>query len=136
DVERVEVHFMIRAALEGLAVRLATEHVDNEALVHLEKMHHQLQALAAANDLVAWDEANIAFYRFLFGCCQAPDLIAMIDLQRDRSPRFRHFPKVLVQRARESDEPREALLSAMRRRAAQTAWPQHDGRVVQLGTLR
>jgi len=116
DVEKIEVHFLIRGALEGLAVRLAASHMTEEILERLGEWDGRLARLAASGDLTTWNEENIAFHRFLFGCSRAPDLVALIDLQRDRSPRYRHFPEVLAERARESDGERPVLLAALRAR--------------------
>src|SRR5579884_1334648 len=116
DVEKIEVHFLIRGALEGLAVRLAASRMTEETLERLEEWDGRLARLAASGEHATWNEENIAFHRFLFGCSRAPDLVALIDLQRDRSPRYRHFPEVLAERARESDGERRALLAALRAR--------------------
>jgi DNA-binding GntR family transcriptional regulator len=135
DVEKIEVHFMIRAALEGLAVRLACAHATDEALARLEELDRQLRRLAAADDLAGWNEANIAFHRFLFDCSGSPELVGMIDLQRDRSPRFRHFPDVLAQRAREADGPRAERVAAVRARDGERAEGLHRAVVTRTGQL-
>jgi DNA-binding GntR family transcriptional regulator len=135
DIEKIEVHFMIRAALEGLAVRLASAHATEADLKRLGEFDRRLQGLAASDDLGGWNEANIAFHRFLFDCSGSPELVAMIDLQRDRSPRFRHFPDVLAQRAREADTPRAELLAAVGAREGETAERLHRAVVTRTGQL-
>lgn len=135
DPEQLEVHFMIRAALEGLAVRLAANHVSDTDLARLTALDEELCALAQAGDTALWNNRNIDFHRFLFACSRSPDLVAMIDLQRDRSPRFRHFPHVLAQRARESDALRAELLLALRARDGETAEKLHRLNVTRTGHL-
>jgi DNA-binding GntR family transcriptional regulator len=134
-VEKIDVHFMIRAALEGLAVRLAAVHATAPALDQLAAFDRQLRQLVASGDMTSWNETNIAFHRFLFDCSGSPELVAMIDLQRDRSPRFRHFPDALAQRARESDEPRSHLLTALRARDGELAESLHRATVTRTGQL-
>src|SRR5579883_1076625 len=63
NVEKVEVHFMIRGVLEGLAVRLAAMNLTPTDLDRLVVLDRQLDQLAAASDLNAWDECNLSFYK-------------------------------------------------------------------------
>ena len=135
DIEKIEVHFMIRGALEGLAVRLAASHVSPQELARLEEMDRQLRSLAERKDFAAWNEQNIAFYRFLFDCCRSPELVAMIDLQRDRSPRFSHFPDALEERARNAHVQRGQVLAAVASGEAETAERLHRESVAQTGQL-
>jgi len=121
DVEKIEVHFEIRGVLEGLAVRLAAAHLTDDELAQLVSWDRRLAEFAATSEFAAWNEANIAFHRFLFGLSRSPELIAMIDLQRDRSPRYRHFPEILAIRARESDQERQTLFVALRERDGEAA---------------
>ena len=114
DVEKIEAHFMIRGALEGLAARLAATRVTSVELEHLRMLDNRLRKFAIVEDFADWNNLNIEFYRVLFACSNSSELTAMIDLQRDRSPRFRHFPDVLAQRAKEADEARRELLEALR----------------------
>ncbi|HEY8743471.1 MAG TPA: GntR family transcriptional regulator [Chloroflexota bacterium] len=113
DVEKIEVHFMIRAALEGLAARLATNHMTPALLEQLALEDEELRRLAATDELLTWNERNTHFYRRILDCCQSPDLVAMINLQRDRSPLLRHFPEVLAERAAEQNVTRRVLLEAL-----------------------
>ncbi|MGI8914894.1 MAG: GntR family transcriptional regulator [Chloroflexota bacterium] len=115
DVEKIEVHFMVRAALEGLAARLATSHITPVLLDELTVRDGELRRLASAGDLITWNERNTQFYRCILARCQSPDLVAMIDLQRDRSPLLRHFPEVLAERAAEQNITRRGILEALRR---------------------
>lgn len=121
DVEKIAVHFMVRAALEGLAVRLAAAHVTPALLAQLALHDEELRRLAAAGDLLAWNTQNTQFYRSILACCHSQDLIDMIDLQRDRSPLLRHFPEVLAERATEQNVTRHQLLEALRRGDAAAA---------------
>lgn len=114
DEEQIEIHFAIRGALEGLAVRLAVNHLAPANFDRLASLSHQLDQLAETHDLQAWDACNLAFYRLLFSFARSSELSALINLQRDRSPRYRHFPTVLKQRAQETGESRRALLDALR----------------------
>ena len=135
DPGKIEVHFQIRGVLEGLAIRSAAALLTVAALDHLTALHQDLQRLAAAEDLVAWDRTNLDFYRYLFDCSRAPELVALIDIQRDRSPRYRHFPDVLAQRARETNEGRTHLLTALREGDGERAERLHRENVAHLGRL-
>lgn len=135
DPEKIEVHFMIRAALEGLAVRLAVAHLTPEIFEQLATLDQQLTELGEAQDFRAWDERNLTFYRLLFDCSHSSDLVALIDVQRDRSPRYRHFPGVLSLRAQETRESRRSLLAALRARDVEGAERLHRANVTRVGQL-
>lgn len=135
DVEKIEVHFMIRGVLEGLAVKLAAAHLTPAELAQLEALDGQLDQLAREEGLSAWNECNVAFYRLLFAGSRSPELVALVDLQRDRSPRYRHFPDVLRQRAQETVESRPALLAALRTGDGDTAERLHRANVTRVGQL-
>ena len=135
DLEKIEVHFLIRGALEGIAVSLAASHLSVESLNELKRRDQELNQLAATGDYVTWNEKNIAFHRFLFDCAQSPELVAMIDLQRDRSPRFHHFQDVLIQRANESDIARQNLLAALDVGDRETVERLHRESVARTGQL-
>lgn len=135
DAERIEVHFMIRAALEGLAARLAAKHHQDAELARLEEFDRELRERSRMEDWPGWNGANIAFHRYLFSLSRSADLVAMIDLQRDRSPRFRHFPEVLARRAAESDSPRAELLAALRARDVEAAERLQRAVVLRTGEL-
>jgi DNA-binding GntR family transcriptional regulator len=121
DVEKIEVHFMVRAALEGLAMRLATAHITPTLFEQLSTLDADLRRLAGDGDLLAWHTGNTEFYRSILACCHSQDLVDLIDLQRDRSPLLRHFPEVLAERAAEQNVTRRALLDAIRRQDGATA---------------
>lgn len=114
--EKIEIHFLIRGVLEGLAVRLAASHLTDQALEQIDAFDRNLIALEDSADFTTWNETNIAFRRFVFEFSCSPELVAMIDLQRDRSPRYRHFSGVLALRAREGRGERHALIEALRAR--------------------
>lgn len=113
DVEKLGLHFLIRGVLEGLAVRLACSHITEADLERLREYDRQLRELAEAEDFTSWNRLNLTFYRMLFDCSHSAELVEMIDLQRDRTPRYHHFPEVLAERSRASTADREHLLAAV-----------------------
>lgn len=135
DVERIETHFQIRGVLEGLAVKLAAGHAARVEIDRLDSLDRQLDALAEQQDLDRWDDCNLAFYQLLFSLSRSTDLVALIDVQRDRSPRYRHFPDVLRQRAQETAESRRALLDALRSGDGDAAERMHRANVTRVGQL-
>jgi len=135
DEEQIEIHFAIRGTLEGLAVRLAVNHLTPVDLDRLTSLSHQLDQLAETQDFHAWDACNLDFYRLLFSFARSSELIALVNLQRDRSPRYRHFPSVLKQRARETGESRRALLDALRADDADAAERLQRANVARAGQL-
>ena len=135
DVERIETHFQIRGVLEGLAVKLAASHATPAEIDRLASLDRQLDRLAELQDLDGWDACNLSFYRLLFSMSRSLDLVALVDLQRDRSPRYRHFPDVLRQRARETAENRRALLDALRSGDGDAAERLHRANVTRVGEL-
>jgi DNA-binding GntR family transcriptional regulator len=114
DPAQIEAHFQIRGALEGLAARLAAASLTPGELEYLAALHRELERAAADGDFPAWDSLNLEFYRRVFDGSRSPELIALINVQRDRSPRYRHFPEVLARRAREAGPGRAELLDALR----------------------
>ena len=135
DVEMIEVHFLIRAALEGLAVRLAMGHLTDAVLDELGDYYRRLVQFAAVGDYTSWLQDNLAFYRRLFEQAHSPELIAMIELQRDRSPRYQHFPDVLAQRAQEAGKTRRDLLAALSARDGEAAERIHRSGVHRTGEV-
>ena len=135
DPAKIELHFQIRGALEGLAIRLAATLLTAPELDRLAALHQDLEHLAVARNFAAWDHTNLDFYRYLFDCSRAPELVAFIDIQRDRSPRYRHFPDVLAHRARGAGEGRIQLLAALREGDGERAERLHRENVAQLGRM-
>lgn len=135
DEEQIEIHFAIRGALEGLAVRLAIHHLTSADFDRLTSLSHELDQLAESQDFQAWDSCNLDFYRLLFSFARSSELAALINLQRDRSPRYRHFPSVLKQRAQETAESRRTLLDALRAGDADAAERLQRANVSRVGQL-
>ena len=135
NIADIETHFLIRSVLEGLAARFAAMKVTSPELDRLESLHRHLDQLAAQQDFHAWDEYNLTFYQLLFRLSRASELVALIDLQRDRSPRYRYFPDVLRQRAQETSEGRRQLLDALRNGDGEAADQLQRANVVRAGTL-
>jgi DNA-binding GntR family transcriptional regulator len=114
DPTQLEVHFQIRGVLEGLAARLAPAALKPAEIEQLTALHRELERAAEDGDLPSWDGLNLEFYRRVFDGSRSPELIALTNVQRDRSPRYRHFPGVLARRAREAGSGRAELLDALR----------------------
>jgi len=101
----------------------------------LTSLSHQLDQLAETQDFQTWDSCNLAFYRLIFSFARSSELTALINLQRDRSPRYRHFPSVLKQRAQETAESRQGLLEALRAGDADAAERLQRENVARVGQL-
>jgi DNA-binding GntR family transcriptional regulator len=135
DPGKIVLHFQIRAVLEGLAVRLAAAALTEDDLDRLAALDRELDRLAAADDHAGWDGANLAFYRSLFDGARAPELVALIDVQRDRSPRYHHFPDVLARRIPGATEGRKILLAALREEDGEKAERVHRDNVERAGEV-
>lgn len=135
DPAKIDLHFQVRAVLEGLAIRLAASARTSAQLEHLTVLSRNLERLAEDGDLPGWDDRNLAFHQSLFECAQAPELVELIDLQRDRSPRYRHFPEALAQRVREANAARVAVLEAIQAGDGDRAELLHRANVIRAGQV-
>jgi DNA-binding GntR family transcriptional regulator len=67
--------YQVRAALEGLTVRLAVESKNSKVLAHLTKLHQRMQEKAAKGDRKQFQELNQQFHEVMIKASQNQYLI-------------------------------------------------------------
>jgi DNA-binding GntR family transcriptional regulator len=85
DLEEVREVALMRAELEGLALRQAAQHLTSSILDQAEEA-----TVAGDNsrDVRSWEEANRRFHRLVLTPCGMPRLLAAIDDLHSVSARF------------------------------------------------
>lgn len=125
---------VIRAALEGAAVRTAVSHVTDEMLTELRQLHASMDAAAAAND-PEYPQMNRLFHGQLYQACPYPQLRSMVTSLLERGRRWRivrFLPTYLPQ----SQSEHLAVLQALDRRDGDAAerlvrqHVEHAGRLI------
>ena len=101
----------MRAALEGLAVRLA---VPRATAADLEAAEAQIEISDAAKTLAVWSEANWRFHRLLYAPCRRNRLLETLEgLWRASDRYLRVVWQEAAWQGRSQDEHR-AILAAFR----------------------
>lgn len=74
--EELEEIYLLRRVLEGLAVRLAVPHIDDERLAVLEEI---LRTMDETEDADTWIDLNYRFHHTIYEAARRPRLLALID---------------------------------------------------------
>lgn len=119
DADEILETSVIRAALEGAAVRAAVSHVTDEALVELHQLHASMDAAAAAND-PEYPQMNRVFHGQLYQACPYPLLRSMVTSLLERGRRWR-IVRFLPTYLPESQAEHLAVLQALDRRDGEAA---------------
>lgn len=85
DIGEVREVALMRAALEGLALRHAAPHLTRSILDAAEEATN---AADRSRDVRTWEEANRRFHRAILAPCAMPRLLAAIDDLHAMSARF------------------------------------------------
>jgi DNA-binding GntR family transcriptional regulator len=85
DLKEVREVALMRAELEGLALRLAAPHLTSSIL---EEAEEATVAGDNSRDVRSWEEANRRFHRLILTPCAMPRLLAAIDDLHAVSARF------------------------------------------------
>ncbi len=119
DPEEILETSVIRAVVEGAAVRTAVEHLTDEMIERLRALHALMDTAAAAND-EEYPQLNREFHGQLFQSCPYPQLrsLAMSLLDRGRRWRIVRFLPVYLP---QSQSEHLAILQALEGRDAESA---------------
>lgn len=110
DLKEVREVAEMRAALEGLALRHAAQHLTSAILDAAEEATREGDAAA---DVYAWEEANRRFHRLILAPCDMARLLAAIDDLHAASARFL-FSAWQSGWEKRTDHDHRAILAALR----------------------
>ncbi|WP_019004506.1 GntR family transcriptional regulator [Cohnella laeviribosi] len=122
----------IRRVLEGLAIRSAVEHINDESIDELQTIVQQMESKLSNNRFDEYSKLNKKFHQILYDASankQAVDMILKIKTQLNRL----HLKTILMPgRKDESHEEHKAIFAAVKKRdpdAAEAAIMQHVNRI-------
>ncbi|OCJ11636.1 GntR family transcriptional regulator [Rhizobium sp. AC27/96] len=110
DLKEVREVAEMRAALEGLALRHASQHLTSAILDAAEEATREGDAAA---DVHAWEDANRRFHRLILAPCGMARLLAAIDDLHAASARFL-FSAWQSGWEKRTDHDHRAILAALR----------------------
>jgi len=114
--ERAEEVYRLRAVLEPLAARLATERATDEDVARAETVLARLDDAVRHARSSAVPELNAAFHRALYAACGSPYLVEFVDRLWNGLP---YQAISLASRAQDSHVEHRAILDAFRSRDAE-----------------
>ena len=112
DVNLTREIYMIRGVLEGLAARLAAQHVTPEIIRRMEQEQQKLSEALEQGDSQAMRRSNYEFHTILYAAADSPVLMGLIESLMARSPYDSLWVK--PERAAESLLQHERILQAIR----------------------
>jgi len=90
DMSQVKEIFAIRAALEGLAVKLAMENFNHEIIKEMEDILKEMQKGIKSQDLDQIVECNTRFHDCIIKTAGSSKLFEMLQNIKEQIQRFRH----------------------------------------------
>lgn len=125
--------YTLRAAIEGLAARLATQRASEEEIAALEKVVKEMRASAQAGDLSRLTEQDMAFHKRL---CRAAHHRRLFDIWLSMNAQIRLFIDITDQfhlPAEDVVRRHEDVVRAIRRGRAEEAGQLLSRDIVELG---
>lgn len=113
--------YIIRAAMESLAVELAVQTITDEAILELQGLENEMDERLEQNDLSRYIELNSQFHLKLYSYCGSPQLVSMIDSSWKRVDLYRRFFMTHSQGISLEIANHKDLLDACRRRDGELA---------------
>ena len=113
--------FRIRVVLEGLAARLACEHISQAELDQMEAVNRKIQQLGDQHDEDEFEQLNLEFHSIIWKGTGSRRLSAILSSLYDASRSYRYASVQLPGRLDEIAEEHSQLLAALRRRDATLA---------------
>jgi DNA-binding GntR family transcriptional regulator len=110
----VEV-FLMRAALEGLAARLACAHMNAAGIDDLAKINADIGDKGDKVGGERFQELNREFHSRIWKAANAPRLVTMLKLLYDASTAYRYISINLPGRAQEVVREHRAIIAALRK---------------------
>jgi DNA-binding GntR family transcriptional regulator len=118
DVDEV---YAVRAVLEGLAARLASEHRTDEQLGRLDTIVAEMGQQADRGDSVGLFATGRQFHEVVLEASGNAKLAVMMDMMRSQIERLRQLRMQVSQRTRDVHQEYSSILAAIRRRDGATA---------------
>ena len=113
--------FRIRVVLEGLAARLACEHIGEAELNQMEAVNRKIQQLGDQHDEDEFEQLNLEFHSIIWKGTGSRRLSTILSSLYDASRNYRYASVQLPGRLDEIAEEHSQLLAALRRRDAALA---------------
>jgi DNA-binding GntR family transcriptional regulator len=130
EAEIIEIYH-IRAALDGLATRLAAPHLSKPDHDRLNGILDQMAAAAKAKDLDRVLRVNREFHQAIWQAAHAPRLHSLLENLYDASQRFRHISILLPGRLERLTQEHRRITQALARgdvnKAERFAIEHHEG---------
>lgn len=105
--------YEVRQVLEGLALRLAAQQLDESAMAKLERLVQTMRAAAEAHEHQRVTEAGNEFHDIIIAACGNQYLIQLLTSLNDSIRRYRQFAADLPGRATENIREHEQIYLAI-----------------------
>lgn len=111
--------FDVMGGLEALAGRLACEHISDEDIAEIERVHHEMYRFYLRREMHGYFQCNQEIHRLIVAAAHNATLTATYDSLAGRIRRVRYSANLAKDRDRwgEAMREHEAILDALRRRA-------------------
>jgi DNA-binding GntR family transcriptional regulator len=113
SIEELREKYQVRQVLEGLALRLAAEHLVEQAMARLDHLIQTMRAAAEVHDHKLVTEAGNEFHDIIIAACGNKYLIHLLTSLNDSIRRYRQFAADLPGRATENIQEHEQIYLAM-----------------------
>lgn len=113
--------FVIRIALEGLAVKLAVDHLTEEDFSQLEELIGSHENALKLRELSSVMKINNQFHSIIIQRCSNPRLVKMLAMVDDHLKRYRLLSIAQGVRSEKSVPEHRAILEALRKGEARKA---------------
>jgi DNA-binding GntR family transcriptional regulator len=121
SVEELIELYHIRAVLDGLATRLAVEHLSDGQIGELEEIVNRAEGAVDPSQPDAFEEFNRRFHEIIYQGAQAPLLYEMITNLYTKTSRHRHLSLRTPGRISEVFSEHRHIVDALKARDAQAA---------------
>lgn len=121
NMEEMREIYVVRANLEGLAVKLATDNMPEEIFAELEEMIRVMDDSNYNGDRESFEKWNTSFHLTIYGYCGNKLLVGMIRDLLDKSVLFRRSSWSSQKHIKSVMEAHKDLLRALKERDAKKA---------------
>lgn len=121
NMEEIKEIYVVRANLEGLAVKLATNNMPDELFPKLEEMIRIMDDSIYNGDREDFEKWNTLFHLTIYGYCENKLLVSMIRDLLDKSVLFRRSSWSSQRHIKSVMESHKDLLEALKERDARKA---------------
>jgi len=121
NMEEMKEMYVIRANLEGLAVKLATNNIPESIFPELEEMMQAMNDSFNNGDREGFEKWNTAFHLTIYGYCKNKMLTGMIRDLLDKSVLFRRSSWASPRLIKTVMEEHRDLLEALKKRDEKNA---------------